>query len=159
LLFGVWVDRVRRRHIMLGANLTRMVLIALIPLLYWLGVLHMTSLLIIACAIGIASVLFDVSWMSYVPTLVKDPMHYVEASSKMGISSSSADVAGPGLAGLLVAAVTAPLSLVADACSYLISVVTLLSTRTLEPPPAPPATERHELNRLNERLTWLFRDP
>ncbi|MEU4547179.1 MFS transporter [Nonomuraea dietziae] len=121
LLFGVWVDRVRRRPVMVWANLTRMVLLALIPVLAWLDVLSMAPLLVIACVIGVASVLFDVSWMSFVPTLVKDPKHYVEAGAKMGISSSAADVAGPGLAGALISALTAPVALVVDAFSYLVS--------------------------------------
>jgi MFS family permease len=159
LPFGVWVDRARRRRVMLGANLTRMVLIALIPVLQGLGVLSMAPLLVLACAVGIASVLFDVSWMSFVPTLVRDAGHYVEASSKMGVSSAAADTAGPGLAGLLVAAVSAPLALVADAISYLVSVVTLLMIRTPEPRPAPPAAKRHMLAELRDGLRWVFRDP
>jgi MFS family permease len=159
LVFGVWVDRVRRRRVMLGANLVRMVLIALVPLLHWLDVLDMTQLTIIACAIGIASVLFDVSWMSLVPTLVKDPQHYVEASAKMGISSSATDVAGPGLAGMLVAAVTAPVALVADAVSYLVSVGTLLLIRTEEPRPVRPAGKRRVSTELGEGLRWVFGDP
>ncbi|WP_433244581.1 MFS transporter [Streptosporangium sp. CA-135522] len=159
LIFGVWVDRVRRRPVMLGANLTRMVLLALIPLLSWLGVLSMAPLLVIACAVGIASVLFDVSWMSYVPTLVKESEHYVEAGSKMGVSSSAADVAGPGLAGVLVSALTAPVALVIDAFSYLVSVVSLLLIRTREPRPEPPATKRHLPTELREGLRWVFGDP
>lgn len=160
LLFGIWVDRVRRRPVMLAANLARMVLLALIPMLYWLHALSMAPLLVIACAIGVASVLFDVSWMSYVPTLVKDPEHYIEASAKMGISSSSADVAGPGLAGLLVSALTPPVALFADAFSYLISVISLLLIRTAhEPRPGPAATKRRLLVELREGLRWVFGSP
>ena len=158
LLFGVWVDRVRRRRVMLAANLTRMVLLALIPILHWLGVLGIGSLLVIACAVGVASVLFDVSWMSYVPTLVKDPKHYVEAGSKMGISSSAADVAGPGLAGVLVGVLTAPVALIVDAFSYLVSVVSFLLIRTREPRPEPPA-ERHLPTELRDGLRWVFGNP
>ncbi|MEV6522502.1 MFS transporter [Longispora sp. NPDC051575] len=158
LVFGVWVDRVRRRPVMLGANAVRLVLLALIPALAALDVLRMTPLLLIACAIGVASVLFDVSWMSYVPTLVRDPAHYVEAGAKMGVSSSAADVAGPGLAGALVSAVTAPVALVVDACSYLASVVSLLLIRTPEPRPAP-AGRRRLGPELREGLAWVFGDP
>lgn len=159
LLFGVWVDRVRRRPVMVWANLTRMVLLVLIPVLYWLDVLSMASLLVIACVIGVASVLFDVSWMSFVPTLVKDPKHYVEAGTKMGISSSSADVAGPGLAGVLVSAVTAPVALIVDAFSYLVSLVSLLLIRTHEPRPEPPAAKRRLLTELRDGLRWVFGNP
>jgi MFS family permease len=144
---------------MLGANLTRMVLLALVPILHWLDALSVVPLLVIACAIGIASVLFDVSWMSYVPTLVKDPKLYVEASVKMGISSSSADVAGPGLAGVLVSVLTAPVALIVDAFSYLVSVFSLLLIRASEPRPEPPAVKRHLLTELRDGLRWVFRDP
>lgn len=159
LLFGVWVDRVRRRPVMIGANLTRMVLLALIPVLYWQGALGMLVLLIVSFAVGIASVLFDVSWMAFVPTVVRDSKYYVEASSKMGISSSSADVAGPGLAGVLIVALTAPVALIVDAFSYLVSVVSLLMIRTEEPKPARPTEERHLLQELRDGLRWVFGRP
>lgn len=159
LLFGVWIDRVRRRPVMLAANLTRMVLLALIPTLYWLDALNLTTLLLIACTVGIASVLFDVSWMSYVPALVKDPRHYVEASAKLGISSSAADVAGPGLAGALVSAVTAPVALLADAFSYLVSTVSLLLIRGREPRPETPDTKRRLRTELRDGLRWVFGNP
>lgn len=137
LVFGVWVDRVRRRPVMLTANLVRLVLPALIPALYAAELLSLGLLLAIACAVGVASVLFDVSWMSYVPVLVRDPRLSVEAGSKMGISSSSAEVAGPGLAGLLVSALSARIALVVNAFGYLVSVASLLLIRTPEPPPTP----------------------
>ncbi|MGW4472637.1 MFS transporter [Nonomuraea sp. NPDC004354] len=157
LIFGVWVDRARRRRVMLGANITRMALLGLIPALYSLHLLDLGVLLVIACAVGVASVLFDVSWMSYVPTLVRDPKHYVEASARMGVSSSAAEVAGPGLAGVLVGALTAPVALVVDACSYLASVISLLLIRTREPRPAP--RERHLGRELREGLRWVLADP
>ncbi|MER7467502.1 MFS transporter [Streptomyces sp. NPDC097981] len=157
LLIGVWTDRVRRRPVMLGANLVRLVLLALVPLLYWWHLLDLAVLLVIACAVGIASVVFDVSWMSYVPVLVRSPEHYVEAGAKMGVSSSTADVAGPGLAGLLVSALTAPVALVVDACSYALSLVSLLLIRTREPRPEP-AAERHLLGELRDGLGWVMRN-
>ncbi|REK89475.1 MFS transporter [Streptomyces inhibens] len=156
LIFGVWVDRVRRRRVMLAANLVRMVLLALVPVLYWADALSMVTLTVIACAVGVASVLFDVSWMSYVPTLVRDPGHYVEASAKTGVSSSTADVAGPGLAGVLVSALTAPVALVVDAFSYLVSVISLL-IRTPEPRPEQGA-RRHIWSELRDGLGWVMRN-
>ncbi len=158
LVFGVWVDRSRRRNVMLGTNVVRMVLIALIPVLHWLDVLNMPLLLVIACALGVASCLFDVSWMPFVPTLVKDPRHYVEASQKMGVSQSVSDVAGPGMAGVLVAAMTAPVALVVNAFSYLVSTVMLLLVRTREERPEPTA-KRHVGVELREGLQWVFGKP
>ncbi|WNI18861.1 MFS transporter [Actinacidiphila sp. ITFR-21] len=158
LLFGVWVDRHRRRSVMLGTNLVRMALIALVTVLNWTDSLNMAALLVIACAVGVSSVLFDVSWMPYVPTLVKDSRQYVEANAKMGVSSSVSDVAGPGLAGVLVAALTAPVALLVDSFSYAASVVSLLLVRTREPlPPTPP--KRNILIELRQGLDWVFRNP
>lgn len=80
--------------------------------------------------------LFDVSWMSYVPTLVRDPADYVEAGAKLAASASAADVAGPGLAGLLVGALTAPVALLVDAGSYLVWAVSPVSRLKTLPAPA-----------------------
>jgi MFS family permease len=155
LLFGVWVDRSRRRPIMLLANTVRMLLIALVPLLAHYHRLSMTGLLVIACVVGVFSVLFDVSWMSFVPTLVKDAKHYVEANQKMGVTQSTSDVAGPGVAGLLIGLLGPPTALVVDAASYLASLTGLLLIRNAEPAP-PPATDRHLLRELREGVGWVF---
>lgn len=157
LLIGAWVDRRRRRPVMLAANLVRLVLLALVPLLYWWHALDLPVLMVIVCAVGIASVVFDVSWMSYVPVLVKSPEHYVEASAKMGTSSSTADVAGPGLAGLLVTALSAPVAVVVDACSYAVSLLSLLLIRTPERRPEP-VEERHLGRELRDGMGWVMRD-
>ncbi|GAA2135070.1 MFS transporter [Kitasatospora kazusensis] len=156
LLFGVWVDRLRRRPLLIAANLTRMVLIGLIPVLHALHHLSMGLLLVLAAAIGSASVLFDVSWMSFVPTVVRDPRLYVEANQKLGVTSSTADVAGPGLAGLLIGVVSAPTALAVDAFSYLASLVTLIRVRTPEPRPAPTGARRRLGAELREGLRWVF---
>lgn len=158
LLFGVWVDRVRRRNVMLATNMFRAVLIGLIPVLHWLDVLNMPVLLVIACALGTASCLFDVSWMPFVPTLVKDPKHYVEANAKMGISQSVSDVAGPGMAGVLVSVLTAPVALIVNAGSYLFSTFMLLLVRTREAVPEP-GVKRHVWRELREGIEWVFRKP
>ncbi|WP_395295360.1 MFS transporter [Kitasatospora hibisci] len=157
LVIGVWADRHRRRPVMLGANLVRLVLLGLIPVLYWCHVLNLPVLMVITCTVGIASVVFDVSWMSYVPVLVRSPEHYVEASARMSTSSSAADIAGPGLGGVLVSAVGAPVALVANAFSYAVSVISLLLIRTTEPRPEPVA-ERHLWRELKDGMGWEMRD-
>jgi len=158
LLFGVWADRVRRRPMLITANAIRMVLIGLIPLLYAVHLLSISWLLVLAFAIGTASVLFDVSWMSFVPTVVKDPKNYLEANQKLGVTGSSADVVGPGLAGALVGALTAPFALVVDAVSYLASLATLVLVRADEPQPPRSASRRHVGAELRDGLRWVFGD-
>lgn len=159
MLFGVWVDRVRRRNVMLWTNSVRVVLIGLVPLLYALDALSVPLLLVLACVIGIVSVLFDLSWMSYVPILVKDSKHYVEASSRMGISQSTAEVAGPGLAGVLVGWLTAPVALAINSVGYLVSIVSLLLIRAREPRPAASGAQNHFLRDLRDGVAWVVRDP
>lgn len=155
LLFGVWIDRTRRRPVMIGANALRMVLIGLVPALAALDRLSLPTLLVIAFAVGTASVLFDVSWMSYVPALVKG-RQLVEANAKLGVTSASADTAGPGLAGALVSALTAPIAMIVDAASYLVSVVSLVLIRTPEPAPPATAQRRRLIPELVEGLRWVF---
>jgi MFS family permease len=157
LLFGVWADRHRKRPIMLWTNVIRMVLIGMIPVLHWAGVLNMPVLLVVACTVGIASVMFDVSWMPFVPAIV-DPKHYVEANARMAFSTSASTVAGPGLAGALIAALGAPVTLIANSGSYLFSIVTLLLVRRREPDP-PARAERHVLQELRVGLSWVFGRP
>jgi MFS family permease len=159
LVFGAWVDRRRRRPVLVGANATRLVLIATIPVLYALHQLTMPVLLTLATAIGIASVLFDVTWMSFVPTVVRDPKHYVEANQKLSVTSSSADIAGPGIAGALISALSAPGALIVDAVSYLASLATLISVRTTEPKPEVTATKRRIPAEVMEGLRFVFRHP
>ncbi len=143
---------------MLWTNLVRMLLIALVPVLNRMHELDMAALLAISCVVGVASVMFDVSWMPYVPSLVRHPGLQVEANAKMGISSSMAGVAGPGIAGAVVAALTAPVALVLDAFSYGISVLSLMLIRTPEPRPARSA-ERHVVKELRDGLHWVFSRP
>lgn len=160
LPFGMWVDRRRRRPIMIWANVARAVGIGLIPLLAVMNQLHMPTIYVIVFAMGVATVLFDVCFMSYIPSLVKDKSLLVEANSKLGTSIATADVAGPGAAGLLIQAVTAPIALVVNAVSYAVSVVFLRLIRTVEDPPEAPTAERRRLGaELFEGLRLVLRNP
>jgi MFS family permease len=139
LPFGMLADRVRRRPLMVGANAVRAAVIGVVPTMVFLGGLHLGVLYAVSLIVGVCTVLFDVCWMSYVPTLVRDKERLVEANGKIGMSYSAAEVAGPGVAGGLVQALTAPYALVIDAFSYLASVVSLLAIRVREAEPERPA--------------------
>jgi MFS family permease len=153
-LVGVWVDRHRRLPAMFGANLTRMILIGLVPVLAAAGRLDMPLLLVITFGVGSAALLYDVSWMSFVPDIVRDPGHLVEANARLGTSQSAATAAGPGLAGALVSLLTAPIAMAANAATYLASAMSLLLIRTTEERPRP--AERPRLGRdLAEGLRFV----
>jgi len=129
---GVWADRWDRHRTMIAANIARSLLLAAIPIAYATDALDLSMLLVVAFGVGALSLLFDSTMSSYVPALV-GPDRLVPANSWLQSSASVADTAGPGLAGLLVQALGAPVAIAADAVSYLASTVALvLSPRTVK---------------------------
>ena len=151
---GVWVDRLRRRPILIVADLARALVLITIPIAHWLDVLTMWQLYAVAFVHGIGTVFFDVSYQSYLPALVgRDQV--VEGNSKLEVSRAGANIGGPGLAGGLVSALTAPVAILADAISFLVSAVLLgLIKKTEEPPPR---EERRSMKaELGEGLRYVF---
>ena len=136
LLAGAYADRVRRRPLLIAADLARTALMAAVPALYLLGRLSMGDLYTIAFLTGLATVLFEVSYQSYLPAVVTRAA-LVDGNSKLEASRAVSQVAGPSLGGLLVQAMGAPLAIAADALSYVFSVASLLFIRGREPVPEP----------------------
>lgn len=130
---GVWVDRLRRRRILIVGDLGRVVALGSIPLAYGLGVLHIAQLYVVAFVTGVLTVFFDVSYQSYLPSLV-DRDQIVDGNAKLEISRSGAYLAGPGIAGLLIEALKAPMAILADAISYLGSALFIFFIRRKEAP-------------------------
>jgi predicted MFS family arabinose efflux permease len=159
LLFGVWADRRRRRPLMIVANLIRVFLAGLVPLCAVLGLMRLPLLVMIAFAIGTCTALYEVCWLSYVPSLV-DRDDLMAAMGKVSASHSASEVAGPGLGGLLVQWVTAPFALLVDAASYAAAAFSLVVVRRREPDPrAADWPRRHILGELAEGLRFAFGNP
>jgi MFS family permease len=151
---GVWVDRLRRRPILILADLTRALALVTIPIAHWLGVLSIWQLYAVAFVHGIGTVFFDVSYQSYLPALVGREQ-VVDGNSKLEISRAAANIGGPGIAGGLVAALTAPIAILADAISFLVSALLLGVIK--KPEEAPPREERRSLKaELGEGLRYVF---
>ena len=138
---GVWVDRMRRKPILIGADIGRAVLLTSIPVAFVGGWLSIPQLYVVAFAVGCLEVFFDVAYQSYLPAVV-DRDQLVEGNSKLELSMSASMVIGPGIAGFLVELVRAPFAILFDALSYVGAVIMLLFIRRPEmPPPAhDPAT-------------------
>jgi MFS family permease len=156
MVIGALIDRTRRKPVMIAANLARMILIGLVPTLAWLGVLNIEPLYAIAFLAGTAAVFFDLSWMAFVPTLIRDRRLMVEANTKLGVTASAADAGGPGLAGVLVSLLTAPYTMAVDAVSYLASLAALVLVRTPEPPVATTSSQRRLWRELLDGLRFVF---
>jgi MFS family permease len=115
---GVWVDRMRRRQILITADLVRGVLLASVPIAWWLDVLTLPHLYVVALGIGVATVFFDIAYQSYLPSLVgRDRLP--EGNAKLEIVRATANVAGPGAGGVLIQVLTAPVAVLVDAVSFL----------------------------------------
>ncbi|NIK60298.1 MFS transporter [Kribbella shirazensis] len=125
LFIGAWVDHRRdKRPLMIAADLTRTVLLLTLPIAYWLGVLALGHLYVIAILAGTAHVVFGTAYASFFVRLV-DRDQYLEANSKLSATRSVSFMGGPALGGLLVQWLTAPVALVLDALTFVFSAVQL----------------------------------
>ena len=131
---GVWVDRLRRRPILVGADVVRALALASIPVAAVLDWLTIGQLYMVGFVVGALTVAFDVAYQSYLPALIGRGQ-LVEGNSKLELSRSAAQIGGPGLGGILVSALTAPYAVAVDAASYVASAIFLQRIRTVEPPP------------------------
>jgi MFS family permease len=132
LVAGAWVDRLRRRPLLIGADLGRALLLGSIPLAAVLGALGLEQLYVVAFGVSLLTLLFDVAYQAHLPTLVRRE-HLVEGNSKLAASASVAEFGGFSLAGWLVQWLTAPLAVAVDALSFAVSAMAIGAIRTPEP--------------------------
>jgi MFS family permease len=155
---GVWVDRLPRRPILVAGDLARAALLASIPIAYAMDVLTIWQLYGVGFLFGIATVFFDVAYQSYLPSLV-ERRQIPDGNAKLEISRSSAQLGGPGLAGLLVGWLRAPAAILFDAVSFLGSALFILSIRKTEASQAERAPRRKMRTELREGLSYVLRHP
>jgi len=136
LLAGQWLESRRRRPAMIAADILRAVTLALVPLSYAFGFLSISLLCAVAFVVGAASAYFDVASFAYVPTLVEET-DLPGANQAMQGSITVAQVAGPGLAGIIVQLAGPPLAVIVNAISYLASVAGVAAGGRAEPRPVP----------------------
>ncbi|MDH2425001.1 MFS transporter [Sphaerisporangium sp. TRM90804] len=136
---GTWVDRTRRRRLMIAADLVRAVVLGSVPVAWWAGALTMPQLYLVAVAVGAGGLLFDVAAQSLLPHLVgRDRLP--EANSALVATAAAMDVSGRSLAGVLAQLTGASLAILLDAATYLWSAWLLRTLRDPETgPPAAPA--------------------
>jgi MFS family permease len=151
---GAWVDRMRRRSVLVAGDVGRALLLGSLPLAAWLGALTMPQLYLVALGTGMLTVFFDVAYQSYLPHLVGRE-HLVEGNAKLQASQSVAVVAGPTVGGLLVQALTAPYALLVDAVSFLWSAGCITAIRAREPRPVR-APDRHLGREITEGIRFVL---
>jgi MFS family permease len=131
---GAWVDRLPRRPVLIATDVASSLLLLSVPLAVPFGGPAFPQLCIVVFGVGTMTVVSEVAHYAYVPSLVGRE-RLTECNSKLQVSHSAAAAAGPGLAGALVQLLSAPVAILADAASFLISAAFLRSIRRPEPPP------------------------
>src|SRR3989454_5877500 len=155
---GVWVDRLRRRPIMIAADLGRATLLASIPLAYAFDALTMEQLYVVAFLTGILSICFEVAYQSYLPSLIKRE-ELLEGNSKLKASDSAAEVGAFGAAGWLVQLFTGPVAILIDAVSFLFSAFYTKRITKTESTPAPEEERTGMLREAKEGIQPILGNP
>jgi MFS family permease len=153
LFAGVLLDRVKRKPVMIVANMVRVITLASIPIASLLGALGLYQLYGVALIMGVCTLFFDVGYQSYLPSLVgKEEL--VEGNQKLQVSASAAQIVGPSVASALMGLVGAALSVVVDVIGFFVSILTLISIRKpeLKPDPYSPDGRRHVFAEMKEGI-------
>ena len=143
---GAWLDRVRRRPVMVAADLGRAVVLSSVPLTYAFGAVSLPQLYAVALVSGSLTVLFEIASQAYLPSVVRRTQ-LVEANAKLQGVTVAAQAAGPSIGGALVALVSAPVAILADAASFVVSGVLIGSI-----------AGRHEFQQPRSAVTSLRRE-
>ena len=154
---GVMVDRLRRKPILVWTNFMQVLALGSIPAAFFLGILSLYQLFLVALTMSITTVFFTTAYTAYLPTLIRRE-DLVEGNSKLETSRSGATVVGPGIAGSLFQWVGAAPSIAIDALGTLIAALAILSIRMPEPAP-PPADTRHFWRELREGVRVVLDTP
>ncbi|RLU86321.1 MFS transporter [Streptomyces griseocarneus] len=156
---GAWVDRTRRRPVMLACDAICLVLFTSVPVAAWLGLLGIGQLMTIALATGTAAVFFETAYVAYLPTLL-EPRDRVEGTAKLHGSDSAARLVGVGSGGLVAQFAGAVGGLLVNSVTFLVSLVCVARIRVREPLPEPVERVRGALLReVAEGLRLVARDP
>ena len=132
---GAWVDRMRRRRVLIVGDAVRALLLGSVPVAWALDVLSMPQLYLVALATGVCTVFFDVAYQSYLPHLVGRD-HLVEGNAKLQAVSGVSQIAGPTIAGFAIQALTAPVAVALDAASFAGSALFVSRIRRREDTPS-----------------------
>jgi MFS family permease len=158
LVAGAWVDRLRRRPVLVWADLGRATLLGSIPLAYVGGWLTFGQLVIVAGLAAVLTTFFDAADNAYLPTIVaRDRL--VEANSALAASGSAAEFTGFGISGVLVSVLTAPVAILVDAVTFLVSAILLGTIRSAEPVPPPPEAREPVLTEIRRGIDIVAGNP
>jgi predicted MFS family arabinose efflux permease len=158
LIAGVWIDRLRRRPLLIGANLARALVLVVLAIASATHVLSVDVLYAAGVVLGALNVMFVTAFAAYLPSLVV-PASLVTANAARATGSAAADVVGPAVAGVLIQVLGTAGALAVDGASFLASVTGLALVRTAEPAPRPRPARRRLARELVEGWQLLLGQP
>jgi predicted MFS family arabinose efflux permease len=158
LVAGAWVDRLRRRPVLIWADLGRAVLLGSIPIAFAVGALTFWQLLIVSALTAVLTTFFDAADTAYLPTIVERE-RLVDANGALAASTSMSEFAAFGITGFLVQLLTAPIAIAIDSITYVVSAILLATIRRPEAPPPPSADREPVLAEIREGLRLVRQDP
>ena len=153
---GAWVDRLSRRRVMLVADWVSMAAFLSVPVAAVFDLLTVGHLVAVAFVAGSAKVFFATAYRAYLPSLV-EPGDLLEANAKLQGSEQVANLAGPGVAGLIAQVASALGGMIVDAASFAVSAVCLMRIRHKET--VRPRERRRLRSEIHEGLRLVVRDP
>jgi MFS family permease len=155
---GVWVDRLPRRPLMIICNMSALLLFVSVPVAAWLNALTIGHLLTVALLTGATAVFFETAYQVYLPSLLNADQ-LAEGNAKLHGSEAAAQVVGPGAGGLIAQLFGAVFGLLADAATFLVSTVCLLTMRHREPRRSAATPHPALPHEIADGLRFLARDP
>ena len=153
---GIWIDRRSKRSVLIVAAWGHVIALLVIAVAAWLGVLSIPVLFAAAFALGGLRLIVDVSYRAYLPSLVQRTQ-LIEANSNIEMGRSATEIGGPGLAGVLVQAVSAPFTLAVGAAAYAVSALSLHRMRPPTDVSRPSALSA--IGELREGLAFVMTSP
>lgn len=157
-LIGIWADRRRRRPMLLITDFARGLLLLAIPVAAMLGLLRIELLYIVTLIGGALGLCFDIAYRAYLPALVGRG-RLLEANSKLELSRSAAEIAGPGLAGALIQWLTAPIAITLDALSFWVAALFLTRIQSVELSPSSSAAHEPFVQALLSGFALIVHNP
>jgi MFS family permease len=156
LVAGAWVDRLRRRPVMIAADIGQAVILASVPIAALTGWLSIPQLVVVALLASAFETAHNAADNAYLPTVVERE-HLVDANSALTASRSVAEFSAFSISGFLVQIFTAPIAIAIDSISFLVSALVLGTIRRPEAAPRPPAGREPLIAEIREGLRPIAR--
>jgi MFS family permease len=157
-LAGAWVDRLRKKPVMMAMDLGRALVLMAIPIAALFDILSIPLLIGVALLTGAQSVVFNAAYVSLLPSLVKRS-ELSDANGKLYASMSVAQVAGPAAAGTLISLLSAPVVMVINSLTYFGSALFIRRIEHDHKPSETATSDRHLLREVTEGFGALFSSP